>query len=231
LDGDPHVCSEIHSLFPPLDQSIYDFDLGPFSLRDDEALYLSRKVFGYMSYMHGPAVSLLSACLRRLQGTGRPALEEAIIDFWLRNYPNDLALFDQILVDHPWDGLGASIGRMRECVEAYQGALEELPRNRALEPSSSERRVQADIRADRQREITKVSHKNSIFASLMTVSTILYGRASITYTYAGPDEKPVRRAVPFTSHSIKTANPQMDVLHPARLNYLVWNFRSERRPS
>lgn len=231
LDGDFLVCSEMHSLFPPLDRSIYDLDLGQFALNDDEVSYLCRKVFGYMSYMHGPAVSLLSACLARLRGTSRAALEEAINDFWLRNYPDDLTLFDQILVNHPWEGLDTSIGRMRERVKDYQSALEKLPRNRALEPSTSERRVQSEIRAEQHREIAKSSREKSIFASILTVSTILYGRASITYTYAGSGEKPVRKAVPFTSHSIKTANPQMDILHPTRLNHLLCNFRNERRPS
>jgi len=120
---------------------------------------------------------------------------------------------------------------MRSTVEAYEGALREMAPNRALMPSSSERRVQAERKRDRDTEIRRAAKENSIFGSMVHTSTILYGRSSVTYMYPGDGQDPVRQIMPLGRYEISVPNPQMDVLCPTRLNFRLFRFRQERRPA
>ncbi|TAY17119.1 hypothetical protein ELH91_10240 [Rhizobium leguminosarum] len=231
LEGDVAVCCEIHNLFPPLDETLHDFDIDEFKLTEAEVLYLARKAFGYLHFLHGPAVSLLYVCLSALGPASRQALEDHIAAFWLRNYPGDLLHFDSIQATFPREGIDGSISRMREAVESYERTLREMPINRALMPSSGERRTQADLKHSRDGEIMRVAKENSIFGSFVHTTTILYGRSSVTYMYSGEGEEPIRQVIPFGTHEVRTPNPQMDVLSPTRLNFMLFRFRQERRPS
>ena len=231
LDGEHEICSQLSDLFPPLDRSAYKFGLDDFNLSEAEIFYLSRKVFGYMNFMHGPAVSLLYACLSALDGERREAMGNEIASFWLRNYPDDIELFDTVFAAYPRDGLDRSIRHMRKTVEAYERALETLPPNPALLPSGRERRIQAEIRSQQNRKIMKAAKKASILGSIFHTRTILYGRSSVTHVYNGKGKEPVRQVVAFSSYEQSAALPRMDVLYPTRFNNLILKFRSERRPS
>ncbi|MGO8149462.1 hypothetical protein AB9F36_06525 [Rhizobium leguminosarum] len=230
LDGALEVRAQVHDLFPPLDKSAYDFSLASFSLSAPEIRYLARKIFGYMIFSHGPATSLLWSCLAFLDETNREKLESEIAGFWLRNFPGDLELFDALVTTHPQKGLEMSVVQMRQHIEAYEKSLNSLRPNPALRPSASERRVQAEIAHDSNRDIIRNARKQSIFASIMAKKTILYGRASISYFHASPSAEPVRQVVPLINHETSTAMPRMDALYPARFNYMLRVFRAERRP-
>lgn len=230
LDGEYQICKQLDVLFPPLDKSIYDFRLDAFGLSEAEVHYLARKIYAYLIFNHGPVVSLLSACLMSLELKKRKILEKEISSFWLRNYPIDLELFDAVHSAYPRKALKASIGRMREHVEAYQAPLSTLPRNSAMAPSSSERRVQAEIAQQFDKEIGRSAHENSIFAGLFHKSTLLYGRSSVVYVYSDSSSEPLREVIQLQSFETSSALPRMDILYPARLNYLIYRFRVEERP-
>lgn len=230
LAGDFEICLQVHDLYQPLDQQIYDFDIADFDLRPIDVAYLTRKTFGFLLFCHGPAVSLLYACLSAVDANERRTLENEIAFFWLRNFPDDLKLFDAALAAHPRSGMKASIKRLRDLSGAYEDELKKLPRNPALRPSPLERQVQAEIARDQHAEIMKSAKRSSILSSMFKESVLLYGRTSISYIYNGSDQ-PVRQVIPLKSFETSAALPRMDGLYPARFSYIVQHFRNERRPN
>jgi len=230
LAGDFEICLQVHDLYQPLDQQIYDFDIADFDLLPIDVAYLTRKIFGFLLFCHGPAVSLLYACLSAVGANERRMLENEIAFFWLRNFPDDLKLFDAALAAHPRTGMKASIKRLRDLSGAYEDELKKLPRNPALRPSPLERQVQAEIARDQHAEIMKSAKRNSILSSMFQESVLLYGRTSISYIYNGSDQ-PVRQVIPLKSFETSAALPRMDGLYPARFSYIVQHFRNERRPN
>jgi hypothetical protein len=230
LAGDSEICSQVHDLYQPLDQLIYDFDIVAFNLRTVDAAYLSRKIFGFLLFCHGPAVSLLYACLAAVDAKERPALEKEIAFFWLRNFPDDLKLFDAALAAHPHAGMKASIKRLHALIGGYEDELKKLPRNPALRPSPVERQVQAEIARDQHAEIMKSAKQGSILSSMFQESVLLYGNTSISYIYKEADQ-PVRQVIPLKSFETSAALPRMGGLYPARFSYIVQHFRNERRPA
>ncbi|NRP89050.1 hypothetical protein GFPCMMHI_04975 [Ensifer adhaerens] len=230
LAGDFEICLQVHNLYQPLDQQIYDFDIADFDLRPIDVAYLTRKIFGFLLFCHGPAVSLLYACLSAVDVNERQTLEREIAFFWLRNFPDDLKLFDAALAAHPRTGMKASIKRLHDLSSAYEDELKKLPRNPALRPSPLERQVQAEIARDQHADIMKSAKRNSILASMFRESVLLYGRTSISYIYNGQGQ-PVRQVIPLKSFETSAALPRMDGLYPARFSYIVQHFRNERRPN
>ncbi|MBZ9859082.1 HEAT repeat domain-containing protein [Mesorhizobium sp. CA12] len=230
LGGEYQICSQLDAFFPPLDKSIYDFQLDEFSLSDAEIFYLAHKIYAYLMFDHGPAVSLLSACLSSLKLHKRKLLEKDIASFWLRNYPTDLDLFDKVNSAYPGKGLKPSIERMKQQVGSYQTPLRALPPNRAMQPSTLERRVQTEIAHERSKQIGRIAEENSIFAGLFHKSTLLYGRSSVVYIYPDSSGEPIRQVMQLQSVETSSALPRMDILYPARLNYLIYRLRIEERP-
>ncbi|ESY71727.1 hypothetical protein X743_20000 [Mesorhizobium sp. LNHC252B00] len=205
LDGDYKICSQLDAFFPPLDKSIYDFQIHEFKLRDAEVFYLAHKIYAYLMFNHGPAVSLLSACLTSLKPQKRKLLEKDITSFWLRNYPTDLDLFDEIHNAYPGKGLKASIERMQQQVASYQTPLRALPQNRAMQPSMLEQRVQAEIAHERSKQIGRIAEESSIFAGLFHKSTLLYGRSSVVYVYPDSSGEPIRHVMQLQSFETSSA--------------------------
>jgi len=230
LDGQFSTCNAVNSFFPPLDQSIYNFDLSEFNLSDSEIYYLTRKVFVYLMFDHGPAVSLLAACLVAISSRAKKDLEIEIGNFWLRNFPGDIKLFKAHIKTYPSRGMKASIKRMGKMIDEYSAPLHNLPRNPAMRPSALERRAQAEIDHQRQKEISKHADKKSILGSIFHKSILLYGRSSIVYVHRGKGEDPIRQEMQLQTFETSTAIPRMDVLYPARLNYMLHKFRREKRP-
>ena len=230
LNGQHEICDQVDSLFPPLDMSVYNFKLDEVDLSDAEIFYLIHKVYVYLMFCHGPATSLLCACLMSLSLRQRKLLEQDIASFWLRNFPSDLDLFDAVYKAFPRKGLKASIRRMRRQVDAYQEPLRSLPTNPALRPSTMERRTQSEIVHERNKEINRIVDESSLLSSLVHKSTLLYGRSSVTYVRSGESDEPTRQVIPLQRYHTSSELPHMEVLHPTHLRYLLFQFRRERRP-
>jgi len=230
LAGDQVICSQLNDIFPPIDKSVYAFDLPSSELSVADVFYLTRKIYAYLFFCHGPAVSLLTTCLMALPLEDRKRLEIDIASFWLRNFPGDLELFEQYAKIHPTRGLKASIERMSNAVDAYREPLQQLKLNKAFHPSPLERRVQAEVRREQDAEASKMMKEKSVFMSIFPTSTLLYGRAAISRIVDSGGSSS-RQVISMKSFETSTALPRMDVLYPARLSYLMFRFRNEKRPN
>ena len=231
LDSEHVICSQLGDLFPPLGRDAYSFELSAFDLKPEEVFFLARKVYAYLFFAHGGAVSMLSACLMALKLSHRKSLEADINGFWLKNFPADIEIFDAVVEKAPQKGLKASVARMRARLNAYNAPLNDLPMNPALRPSTMERRVQTEFARERARQVNRIAQEKSILSAVATTSTLLYGRTSVTYIYPGDGEEPIRQIIPMTKFETSTPIPRMDVLYPSRLNYFLYQFRKAKRPS
>lgn len=231
LDGDIGICRQLSALFPPLNRSPYDFDLSSFNLTPAEVFYLARKIYVYLMFNHGAGVSLLIACLMELKLELRKQLEADIASFWLCNFPGDIEIFKAAIEAAPRKGLKVSVTRLRAHIDTYEKPLQTLPENPALRPSTMERRIQAELARERGRDVGRMAMKKSILGDLVHTSHLLYGRTSVTYVYRGEGEEPIRQVMPMQSFQTSAPLPKMDVLFPTRLNYLLYRFRREKRPT
>lgn len=230
LCGEYQLRFEVHSLFEPLDRSVYEFSIADFKLSDQEILFLGRKIFGFMFFSNGPAVSLLYACLAALHGQTQRELEVGIFSFWLANFPGDMGLFDELVRLYPHSGMKASVARIRKLHRIREAEITALPANPALQPSTSERRVQAELTFEQQAEIHRSAEKGSIFASMMHKSTILYGRSSVSYMHGPDGSEPIRQVLPLAKYEMSTPIPRMDVLQPVLVDSMLRMFRMEEHP-
>ncbi|NSZ06319.1 hypothetical protein G6M14_08100 [Agrobacterium tumefaciens] len=231
LHGGIAIRDQVHDLFEPLDQNIVDVRIETFALDLDEVFFIARKIFGFMLVAHGPAVSLLCACLKALSDRNRKNLETGIVSFWLMNYPSDIDLFEKAATISKDRRLTASVGRIRKQHVAREATYEALPRNPALQPSTSERRIQAEIEFDERTRIDRSSAEGSIFGSLFQKSTILHGRSSVFYIEDPSNGERVRQVTPLASFEISTPIARMGVLQPGIFDRLVRSFRVEELPS
>ncbi|RUW52218.1 hypothetical protein EOA32_13505 [Mesorhizobium sp. M1A.F.Ca.ET.072.01.1.1] len=90
--------------------------------------------------------------------------------------------------------------------------------------------MQTEIAQERNKQIGRIAEENSIFAGLFHKSTLLYGRSSVVYVYPDSSGEPIRQVMQLQSFETSSALPRMDVLYPARLNYLIYRLRVEERP-
>ena len=70
--------------------------------------------------------------------------------------------------------------------------------------------------------------KQSIFASLVKLSVILYGKRSITYV-EGPDGQRSPMEMELKPHSVSFELPRMQVVDPVGLDFVLFMLRAERR--
>ncbi len=230
LEGRQSVCDQLKQLLPPSDLSVYDFDVENFKLEPAETFYLSRKIFAYFLLSRGPAVSLLCSCLMSLKLPDRKRLEVEIVSFWFRNYPEDMELFNKVCTDFPKPGLKASINRMRVKIEEYKKPLLSQQPNPALSPSERERRVQAELAHELNKEVTHSAQEKSFFASMFSSVVVLYGRSSVNYVHLNEKDEPKRQIIPFQTIKKTQALPRMNCLYPVWMNYLLFQYSTEKRP-
>ena len=231
LDGDFRICRQLSELFPPLNRAPYIFDLSAFNLLPAELFYLARKIYVYLMFNNGAGVSLLVACLMALKLDHRKQLEADIASFWLRNFPGDIEIFEAAIQANPRSGLKASVSRLSADIDAYEKPLQALPKNPALRTSTMESRIQAVLARDRDRDVGCMAMKKSVLGDLIHTSHLLYGCTSVAYVYRGDGEEPIRQVMPTQSFQVSAPLPKMDVLFPTRLNYLLYRFRCEKRPT
>ncbi|MGV1917719.1 hypothetical protein [Rhizobium sp. 22-785-1] len=227
LHGGIAIRDQVHDLFEPLDRKIYDVDLEPFNLTEESIFFLARKIFGFLLVAHGPAASLLCACLQSLSGRPQKDLEVGIVSFWLMNYPGDIELFQKLAAKSKVRSLKSSVGRLRKAHEAREAKYAALPSNPALQPSTSERRVQAEIEFEQRTKINRSAEEGSIFGNLFHKSTILHGRSSIFYIEDPSGGEPVRQVTPLASFKVSTPVARMGVLQPVVFDRMVRSFRIE----
>lgn len=228
LTGDHRLGEAASELYSSLSEDLIEFSLDGFDLSEAEIFYLTKKVFAYLFYSNGAAVSILAGFLSVTKNNAQTELATFIGNFWLRNYPSDIDSFVELAKKE--QTLKKPVRAMKKTVKAYLEGTDQNDVNLALKPSENEWRIQSEIKYKKDKEMRSDIHRNSIFGSVMSVSPVLYGSSMISYIHPANDGIPVRQEIPMQTHSMSGPYPRMLRLCPEWLNYLLFQFRIAERP-
>ena len=230
LHGNYAVCKQVNSLFSSSRTQPYTFDISEFDLTDQQLLYFSRKIFAYLFFQNNVAVSLLCECLRNVKLSSRKILEKDIASFWLRNYRDDLKLFEEISVTRSDETLRKSIERIRKIHNVYLEPLTKAPSNLAFHPSTNERSIQIELNQEQSQAMFDEIKSKSPLLSLLPNSIVLYGSSCVNYSYSHESEEPMRNTIQMNELRTTAKIPCMSILCPTRLTKIMNLFREERFP-
>lgn len=194
-----------------------------------ELIFLARKICGYCFMNPVSAASLLLSALQLAHDNQtRSQIGELILKSLLINYPGKARTFIN-------DRRASCTAEVQVVLREIDGALEkyfetlstidEIPE---LYPSQAQREAYHRHHSREMEESFKESEKNSVFFSLFTKQTLLYGRTSVNYVHDGQGNAH-RREIPLREHSVKFEYPRMAQLDPLGLDFQLAVFRLERR--
>lgn len=191
-------------------------------------IFIARKAIGYFFMQPVTAASIVISLMRLAPDDETlDALGDLLFDPLLLNYPGGTR-------DYVEEQAGRESGKVKETIEnavasvdQYLEVLRAIPELPALHSGQSQRESYRRHMSESMAESMKAAEKKSIFASLFSRSTLLYGNKSINYLYAG-DGEPRRMEIPLNKHGVSIEFPRMDNIDPYGLDYTLRIFRAER---
>ena len=120
--------------------------------------------------------------------------------------------------------------RALEGLIAYINGLKSIGKVAELHPSERERQLEWQRHSDSLAVAFRNARKNSIMASLMSESVMLYGSRAVTWV-VDPVETPRRIETPLASIGHSFEMPRIDTIDPVGLQLMLINFRSEKPPA
>lgn len=231
LRGDQVLCEAVHEIV----SAHYNDDL---HIEIDESelepadyvhiLFIAHKAIGYYFMKPITAASIVISLMRLAPDDETlNALGGLLLDPLLLNYTGGMR-------DYVAEQAGRESGKVKEAIEnalasieQYLEVLRTTPELPALYAGQSQRESYRRHMSESMAESMKAAEKKSIFLSMVSRSTLLYGRKSINYIYGG-DGEPHRMEIPLTSHGVSMEYPRMDYIDPYGLNYMLRIFRAER---
>jgi hypothetical protein len=191
-------------------------------------IFVARKAIGYLFMQPVTVASIMISLMRHAPDDEiLDALGELLFNPLLLNYPGGTH-------DYVEEQAGRESGKVKETIEnavasldQYLAVLRAIPNLPALHSGQSQRESYRRHMSESMAESMKAAEKKSIFASLFSRSTLLYGNKSINYIYAG-DGEPRRMEIPLNKHGVSMEFPRMDNIDPYGLDYTLRIFRVER---
>jgi hypothetical protein len=190
--------------------SLADVDLPP-----REQYLLCRRACGYFFLKPQLAASVLLGVLREGHPEVRAAVADLLYDPLAINYGGlERDYLDAI---GPEDPAHAIVGQVLARLETFRKGLGEIAFLKELQPSGPRRQMEHERHARVMREAYKAAEKESPILSLVSRSTLLHGRGSLSY-FRGPNEKVDHSSVmELKTHSYAWELPRVEVLDPVGL--------------
>ena len=250
--GDVGVGKAVPDLFEPLDLKTHILELEgrPWKTETDangrrwepeELAYLVRRSIGYLFIQHGAAVSLMAAALAELVVLSKPRTNagkyakahldealDAIEHIWLRSYPTDVSLFEEIAKQRPI--IKNVVLQLKRNTKTYVDSISALSMNKAMRPSSSQRQIQLERRRLESKEVQQAAEAQSIFASIMQKSVILYGEGILRQVAVQSGQPPQRVVTPMSIIETSASLPRRSILHPVHFSFQLMQLKLERPP-
>lgn len=173
--------------------------------------------------------AVLASLLRSAPNSVVEDIVELLVDPVLRNYSG---VGDKHLASVIADDTDPATPHVRTAVErheAYLDGLKSIGTVPELRPSERQRTMEWHRHADQMNESFRAARKKSIFADLVSESTLLYGTRSVSYLQQGP-ETPRRFEVPLSSFGYSMEVPRIDIVDPVGLQQMLMAFKRESRP-
>lgn len=196
----------------------------------DDQIFIARKCIGFLWHHEVTAASILLSIVKNGQAKARAVTEELLFDPLLLSYGGDLRDFLETQRTSASKRISECTKRLLAKHDAHIAGLETIKDLVELLPTIEQRRAVAMKDQERNRDIQKRAHEQSVFASLVTHQTLLYGRKSFSIIHGADGAKhPNISALSEISHSIEF--PRLMVIDPIGFNAMLTFFRAEKRRS
>lgn len=228
LIGEHILCEGLAALFRGETRSKEPLTLpiAELNISADEQVFLCKKSVGYLFLQPVIAASVLVSVLRVCTNSVASQVVRLLFDPLLRNYSGKIRDYlESIKEGDP------AYSRTQEALrhgDQYLDGLKSVGDIKELHPSERQRQIQRIRSVDEMRKVRKDAMKQSIFASLVKRSVILYGKRSITYV-EGPDGQRSPMEMELKPHSVSFELPRMQVVDPVGLDFVLFMLRAERR--
>ncbi|NJS13623.1 MAG: hypothetical protein HC788_02165 [Sphingopyxis sp.] len=227
--GNQDLASAISSLLQGSTQNptLFEVDIAPYSLSDNEALFLARKAVGWFFFHPITAASLIICILRSVKGAMAETIGDLLFEPLLLNYSGELREHLSARIKGPKDRAKPHIRRAVAKLDAYLDDLRAIGFVEELEPSESERLIERKQQSEQIRQIQKLAEQSSVLLPLISKSIVLHGNGSIGYR-RGADGKLQRHAMKMGGFSTSWEAPRLQAIDPFGVEMQLRQFRSER---
>lgn len=223
LDGSPSLCLSLRAFLR--EDAALDLGSATSELTDSERYFVARKAIGYWFSMPVLATSVVISLIRTASGEVRSRLRDLLLNPILMNYGGAAHEYlSSIATDDP---------AFDEVQHALQGAKEYLEALKSVKMVPELRPPEAHLQAARSkwneemRRAMKDAEKESVMLSLISRSTLLYGRRSLTRV-GPPGEKGSWSEFALHEHSAIFELPRMEVVDPNGIDHVLRVFRVEQ---
>lgn len=194
----------------------------------NDQIFMARKCIGFLWHHEVTAASILLSIVKYGQTTAQAEAEKLLFDPLLLSYGGDLRVFLEAQCSNASKRVSECAKRLITKHDAHIVGLETARELVELLPSIEHRRAVALKDRDRNRDIQKRAHEQSILGSLMTHHTLLYGRKSFSIIHGAEGKKqPNISALSEISHSVEL--PRLMVVDPVGFNAEITFFRAMKR--
>lgn len=195
---------------------------------DIDQIFVAIKCIGFLWHHEVTATSILLSIVKYGRTKAKAEAEELLFDPLLLSYGGDLKVFLEAQCLNTSKRISSCAKRLISKHDALVTGLEATHGLVELLPSIEHRRAVAMKDRDRNRDIQKRAHEQSIFASLMTHHTLLYGRKSFSIIHGAEGKKhPHISALSEISHSVEL--PRLMAMDPVGFNARITFFRAMKR--
>lgn len=207
----------------------FNVDFASMKLSAGELAFVCRKVLAYMLMTPVAAASIVLSALRHATDEERPEIAELI--FWPLMINSSKA---QAYLERRVPSETPSVQKALNSVIARAGKYLKQKRSvgemRELHPSEHARAVQRERTREQARATFRAARERSAFAAIVPMSVILHGNGSVSYS-DGKEGGMQRNTMPLNAFSAEIEMPRMEVLDPVGLQWMIYTFRTEERPS
>lgn len=229
MSGNQALAEHISSLMggTTREPAIFEVDIKPHALSDNEALFLARKAVGWFFFHPITAASLIICILRSVKGETAETIGDLLFEPLLLNYSGELRDHLAARVKGPRDRAKSHIRNALAKLDAYLDGLRSVGFLAELKPSERERLIEHKQQSERMRQINKQAEQNSVLLSMVSKSIILHGNGSVGYR-RGQDGMLHRHAMKMGGFSTSWEAPRLTAIDPFGIDMQLRQFRAER---
>ncbi|RWO70169.1 MAG: hypothetical protein EOS17_13915 [Mesorhizobium sp.] len=196
----------------------------------NDQIFIAQKCVGFLWHHEVAAAAILLSIVKHGQPQAQSAAEKLLFDPLLLSYGGNLRDFLEKQCSNASKRISSCAKRLLSKHDTHIAGLERARDLVELLPSIEHRRAVAMKDRDRNRDIQKLAQERSIFASLVTHHTLLYGRKSFSIVHGAEGKKhPNISALSEISHSVEL--PRLMVIDPVGFNARLTFFRAMKRRS
>lgn len=222
-DGSPDLCLSLRAFLR--EDGALDLSEASVELEDIQRYFVARKAIGYWFTMPVLATSVVVSLIRSANGEVRSRLGDLLLNPILLNYGG--AAHDYLSSLLPGDPAADEVARALSGSKGYLDALKAVKMIAELRPTESNLQAARAKMGDEIRQAMKEAEKSSVILSLVSRSTLLYGRRSLTRV-GEPGENGRWSEFALQEHSAMFELPRMEVVDPNGIDHMLRVFRLEQ---